>query len=240
MRIAPSRRITSPLSIWFSTMCDGERGVLVRPAEPGRERDRWRRARLRVLGQARRASACRRCRARSCMTRMPRGREVARDRQRHADDAALRGRVGGLADLAVEGGDRGGVDDHAALAVARARSSPSRRPRARITLNVPIRLTSIDLPEQLERVRRAVPPSVRSAQPTPAQLTHTRRSPPAAAWAIAASTCASWVTSHSTNVAALGVDLGPAAPREVDDEDLRPALRERARRSRRRGPMRRP
>jgi hypothetical protein len=44
-------------------------------------------------------------------------RQFAGDRQRHADHAGLRGRVGGLADLALEGGDRGGVDDHAALAL---------------------------------------------------------------------------------------------------------------------------
>ena len=41
---------------------------------------------------------------------------VARRGQGHADDAALRGRVGDLADLAVVGGDRGGVDADAALA----------------------------------------------------------------------------------------------------------------------------
>ena len=45
------------------------------------------------------------------------GREVAGDREGHADDAALGGGVRGLADLAVLGGDRGGVDDRAALAV---------------------------------------------------------------------------------------------------------------------------
>ena len=44
-------------------------------------------------------------------------REVARGGQRHADDAALGGGVGDLADLAVVGGDRGGVHAHAALAV---------------------------------------------------------------------------------------------------------------------------
>ena len=43
--------------------------------------------------------------------------QVARRRQRHADDAALRGRVGDLADLAVVGGDRGRVDADAALAL---------------------------------------------------------------------------------------------------------------------------
>ena len=37
--------------------------------------------------------------------------------QGHADHAALGGRVGGLADLAVEGGDRGDGDDGAALVV---------------------------------------------------------------------------------------------------------------------------
>src|SRR6266850_139546 len=42
--------------------------------------------------------------------------EIASDGQRHADDAALGGGVGGLADLAVEGGDGGGVDHHASLA----------------------------------------------------------------------------------------------------------------------------
>ena len=44
-------------------------------------------------------------------------REVAGGGEGHPDDAALGGRVGDLADLAVEGGDRGGVDAHAALAV---------------------------------------------------------------------------------------------------------------------------
>ena len=46
-----------------------------------------------------------------------RRREVARRGQGHADHATLRGAVGDLADLAVVGGDRGGVDAHAALAV---------------------------------------------------------------------------------------------------------------------------
>ena len=58
-----------------------------------------------------------------------------------ADDAALGGRVGDLADLAVEGGDRGGVHAHAALAVlAAARWRSSRAAAKRSTLNVPIRL----------------------------------------------------------------------------------------------------
>jgi hypothetical protein len=43
------------------------------------------------------------------------GREVAGDRQCHADDAALGRGVRGLPDLPVERRDRRGVDDHAAL-----------------------------------------------------------------------------------------------------------------------------
>ena len=53
----------------------------------------------------------------SDITRMPNMRELARDRQRHARDRGLGGGVRGLADLAFEGRDRGGVDDHAALAI---------------------------------------------------------------------------------------------------------------------------
>ena len=44
-------------------------------------------------------------------------RELAGDRQHHRNDAALGGGIGGLPDLPVIGGDRGGRDDHAALAV---------------------------------------------------------------------------------------------------------------------------
>ncbi len=43
-------------------------------------------------------------------------RQFARDRQRHRDDAALRGRIGRLPDLAVIGRDRGGRDHDAAFA----------------------------------------------------------------------------------------------------------------------------
>jgi hypothetical protein len=41
--------------------------------------------------------------------------QLAGDRQQHADDAAFGGGVGGLADLAVEGGHGCGADDDAAL-----------------------------------------------------------------------------------------------------------------------------
>ena len=40
-----------------------------------------------------------------------------RRRQHHADDPGLGGGVGGLTQLALAGGDRGGRDDHSALAV---------------------------------------------------------------------------------------------------------------------------
>ena len=72
------------------------------------------------------------------------GGEVAGDGQGHADDAALGGRVGGLADLAVEGGDRGDVDDGAPLAVRRRGSFWLIAVAAmRMQLKVPTRLTSM-------------------------------------------------------------------------------------------------
>ena len=75
---------------------------------------------------------------------------------------------------------------------------------ARITVNVPIRFTSITFRNGSSAAGEPSRASVRSAQPTPAQLTQTRRSPSAAAWAIAVSTCSPWVTSHSTKVARSG------------------------------------
>ena len=44
-------------------------------------------------------------------------RQLARDGQRHACDAGLGRRIGGLADLSFEGGHRRGVHDHAALTI---------------------------------------------------------------------------------------------------------------------------
>ena len=67
--------------------------------------------------------------------------QLAGDRQGHADNAALGGRVGRLPDLAVEGGHRRGVDDDAALLAVESASS-IRSAASRITLNVPIRLIS--------------------------------------------------------------------------------------------------
>jgi hypothetical protein len=114
-RIAPSRRITSPFSmslvtIWCTSLAKSA-GV---PRRLGKG----------TLA----ASAC--CTSSGIVKsigvpKMP-GRdrhvadaalgEVARDRQGHADDAALRRRIGGLADLAVVGGDARRRDQHAALA----------------------------------------------------------------------------------------------------------------------------
>src|SRR3546814_6760039 len=42
-------------------------------------------------------------------------RELTRDRQRHADDAGLRCRVGRLTDLTFVRRNAGGIDDHATL-----------------------------------------------------------------------------------------------------------------------------
>ena len=117
IRSAPSSRIVSPFSIWFSAMWQARRGVLVGLAEPRREGDLLRRAPRAPPRAARPAAACRTGPARSCRRGCRCARQVARGRQRQADDAALRRRVGGLADLAVEGGDRGGHHHGAALAV---------------------------------------------------------------------------------------------------------------------------
>ena len=54
--------------------------------------------------------------------------EVARHRERHPGDAGLGRGVGDLADLALEGGDRGGVDRSRRARRPRARSSPCGTP----------------------------------------------------------------------------------------------------------------
>ncbi len=75
------------------------------------------------------------------LTRIFEAGEVARGRQRQADDAALRRRIGDLADLAFIGRDRRGVDGDAALLADRRRGLASRSANRRSTLKVPIRLT---------------------------------------------------------------------------------------------------
>ena len=123
MRIAPSRRMTEPFSIAFSAICTDEGGVLVRTAEPGREGDLAAEARLRLLRQAlehRRQEEARGDRDDAD----PRLGEVARHRQRHRGHRALRGGIGELADLPLEGGDRRRRHHHPALAVAVHRRRP--------------------------------------------------------------------------------------------------------------------
>src|SRR5690606_7676819 len=93
----------------------GEGAILGRLAQTGRERHLLAERVLRFLrksGQHRGAED-----AGSDRHHADAGaRQVSRYRQRHAHHAALGGRIGSLADLSVEGGDRGGVDDDAALA----------------------------------------------------------------------------------------------------------------------------
>src|SRR4051812_19485060 len=91
-------------------------GVLIGAAEARRERNAGTERLARLLGQAghhRRVEQARGDRAHAD----PGLGEVTRGGQRHADDAALGRAVGELTDLAVERGDRGGVDADAALAV---------------------------------------------------------------------------------------------------------------------------
>src|SRR5437016_8013135 len=93
----------------------GEGGVLVGPAEALGERhllgERYTHG-VRERAEQRRLEDARRDRHHADAELG----EIARDRQRHAHDAALRCGVGGLPDLAIECGDRRRVDDHAALA----------------------------------------------------------------------------------------------------------------------------
>src|SRR4051794_27271551 len=93
-----------------------QRGVLVRAPEPRRERDLAAEGVAGLLGQAgeqRRVEQAGGDRADAD----PVAGEVAGGGQRHPHDSALGGAVGDLADLAVVGGDRGGVDADAALAL---------------------------------------------------------------------------------------------------------------------------
>ncbi len=131
-----------------------QRGVLRRACRGARGRAPACRASPAPPAACRAASACRRCPARWCSTRMPLRDEVARDRQRHADHAALRRRVGGLADLAVERGDRRGVDrSRRARRRRSARASTSPSAASRIMLKVPIRLIVMTRVNDAERVR---------------------------------------------------------------------------------------
>jgi hypothetical protein len=113
-------------------------------------------------------------------------RKIARDRQRHADDAALRCRIGRLADLAVFGRDRGGVDDRAAFAVFASGSSVS-MPAADLAMQrkVPTRLIWM-MRSKASSGKCLISPSalsrlaVLTALPVPAQLIRMRSWPMAA------------------------------------------------------------
>ena len=118
MRSAPSSRMTSPLSIVFSTMWMASAAYSSGAAEARRERDLAAERVARLLGQAREQRRVEQAGRDRADADAGLG-EVARGRERHADDAALGRRVGDLADLAVVGGDRGGGDADAALALAR-------------------------------------------------------------------------------------------------------------------------
>ena len=86
-------------------------------------------------------------------TRMSLLRQVARDRQRHADDAALGRRVGGLTDLAVERRDRRGVDDDATLSSPIGSVLAIRSAASRSTLKVPTKLMPDHLRNAVQRER---------------------------------------------------------------------------------------
>jgi len=97
---------------------DGHGGELGRVAKPFREEHSDAEALLELLGTfARPVDRCVDESGEDGVDPHADGSEVAGHGQRHTHDAALGGRVGGLADLAVLGGDRRRVDDGAAPAV---------------------------------------------------------------------------------------------------------------------------
>ena len=114
IRSAPSSRIVSPLSIGFSTIdvasCAYSPG---RPSRCGNGIELPSASRA-SSGSAREQRGVEQARGDRHDADAVLG-EVARGRERHADDAALRGRVGDLADLALVRGDRRGLHAHAAL-----------------------------------------------------------------------------------------------------------------------------
>ena len=211
IRIAPSRRIVSPLRYAFSTMCDASlansSGV---PRRFGKARSR--RATPCCLGQHPEQRRVHADRARSCTTRMPDGREIARRRQRHADDAALRRRVGELADLAVERGDRRGVDDHAAVPSA---SGVGLRDLGRLERHHVERADQVDANDPIPltaHVRRAVlaDRAYRDARAGAVDADAQRRH--SAAIATPSATCSAFVTSAVKNFVAPPSSLASASP----------------------------
>ena len=128
MRRAPSSRIVSPFSIGFSTMWRTRAAYSSgRPRRCGKGTEAPSDC-CDVLGQAaqhRRLENAGRDRDDADAV----AGELARRRQGERRNPALRCGIGGLADLAIERGDRGGVDDHAALAFGDRARAWSSRPR---------------------------------------------------------------------------------------------------------------
>ena len=114
MRMAPSRRMVSPLSIGFSTICTARlpysRGI----AEPRRMRHLRAEALAGFLVQSHQQRRQEQAGRDGVDADLQAG-EIARRRQGHADHATLRGRIGDLPDLAFIGRDTRGVDGDAAL-----------------------------------------------------------------------------------------------------------------------------
>jgi hypothetical protein len=86
------------------------------------------------------------------LTRISSRRQVAGDRQGHADNAALGSGVGGLADLAIFSSHRSGVDDCAALAVDRVQ----RHHAGGGFRDAAERADQVDLDDQVELIEREV------------------------------------------------------------------------------------
>src|SRR5215213_5354 len=114
MRMPPSSRNTSPFRYSFSTMCLTSAAYSSgRPNRFGNCTCLERLANLVArLRHHRRVHDPGRDRA----APDPEARELARDGEHHPEHAALRRRVGDLADLPFEARDGGGVDDHASFA----------------------------------------------------------------------------------------------------------------------------
>jgi hypothetical protein len=176
IRNAPSSRMTSPFSMLFSQIwrtraansagrpSRGGKGTLL-PSAPEPRRHACHHRRLENAGRDRHdADAV--------------AGKLAGDRQGHADNPALGGGIGGLADLPVEGGNRGRVDDDAALAFRIRLLFWIAAAASRIMLKVPTRLMPTVRAKLSSRCGPSRPITF-SAGATPAQLTRPRRPPKA-------------------------------------------------------------
>ena len=128
--------------------------------------------------------------------------QVARRGQRHADHAALGGAVGDLPDLAVVGGDRRGVDAHAALAVLERLVGQHGARREAQDVEGPDQVDGDDDREGLQRVGPArAGDLLREPGAGAAHADAQRRRRPAAAASTAACTWSSSRTSQATKAA---------------------------------------